>query len=163
MSLCFKRLVVLFAVSFMGITGCTTERYFDGNGAEALVYQEVHRVGYVIEKRKESLKKIEQLIALTESFDKEATYVVSYKSKQDRELAEKAFKQVAILAMTSSRIQYLQKPDMIADVRISVSVRQVRTQTCKPAQLLQEIAQPDCFVESMRLKQVAYKSRLVGE
>ncbi len=158
-----KPLALAFVLLLTGITGCTTERYFDGNGAEALVYQEVHRVDYVINNRSESQQKMEQLIALSESFDKEAAYVVAYKSTADRQLAEKAFKQFSTLAVTPSRVQYRQEQDMIANVRISVAVRQLKTQICQPAQLQQDIAQPDCFVETMRLKQVAYKSRLVGE
>jgi hypothetical protein len=159
----WKRIALSCVLLLFGISGCTTERYFDGNGAEALVFQEIHRVDYVVKKRNETVEKMEQLIAISESLDKEAVYVVSYKSSTDRQLAEKAFKSFSSLSIDPSRIEYREVSNMIADVRIVVALRQLKTQTCKPAQLQNEIAQPDCFVETMRLKQVAYKSRLVGE
>ncbi|USD61759.1 hypothetical protein J4N45_07310 [Vibrio sp. SCSIO 43140] len=145
------------------VSGCTTERYFNGNGAETIVYQEVHRVDYVIKKRDATLANMKQFIALSESSDKEANYVVSYKSKSAKNLAEQAFSKFDALTISPSRVQYHQDMSGVADISIIVAVHKIKTQTCQPAQVQQEIGQPDCFVETMRLKQVAYKSRLVGD
>lgn len=151
------------AVAMLLVSGCTSERYFNGNGAEAIVYQELHRVDYVIKQREATLSNMEKFIALSESSDKEAKYVVSYKSKSAKNLAEQAFSKFDALMIFPSRVQYHQDTSSVADVSITVAVHKIKTQTCQPAQIQQEIGQPDCFVETMRLKQVAYKSRLVGD
>ncbi len=80
--------LVFIALLTSSLLGCANERYFGGNGAEAIVYKENHSFEFAIKKRTETAKKIEQLIRDIESMDKGATYVVEYKSTRAKTMLE---------------------------------------------------------------------------
>ncbi|PME34753.1 hypothetical protein BCV39_20250 [Vibrio sp. 10N.286.55.E10] len=153
-------LIALFSTSLFG---CVSEQYFVGQGAEALVYKEHHSFEFVIKKRDKTAQQISDLIQEIESVDKEATYVVDYKSAANKQLLQSIFKQYPSHIITPQRVVYRYAQSLPSDLGIKVTLTRLKTQTCKPAQIHVNLRQSDCFVESMRLKQVAHKSRLVGE
>jgi hypothetical protein len=145
------------------MSGCTAERYFGGNGAEALVYTENHRYEIVVKDKHVAQKQLQNLVASVESHDPEATYRVEYKSKTNKDMLAKIFANYASHRGFKERVVYRYNSAMSSDLSVDIAVRKLKTQPCSPAQLQVELASPDCFVEAMRLKQVAYKSRLLGE
>ncbi|MDN3699715.1 hypothetical protein ACFFUO_16610 [Vibrio artabrorum] len=155
--------LVLMALFSLSLLGCTSERYFGGNGAEALVYKEHHSFEFSIKNRNETAKQLHALIDDIEALDKEATYVVDYKSTRSKKMLEKIFDQYPSHIIAPKRVVYRNSVLLSNDLKIQVTLRRLKTQQCKPAQIQTDLGQPDCFVESMRLKQVSYKSRLVGE
>ncbi|OIN25691.1 hypothetical protein [Vibrio barjaei] len=156
-----KLIIIVFLVSTL--LGCASERYFGGNGAEAITYQEHHNFDFAIKNYDETAKQISALVKDIESTDKEATYVIDYKDTRSKKMLEKIFDQYPSHKVAPQRVEFKHVRTMRSDLKIQVALTRLKTQYCAPAQIQHQIGQPDCFVESMRLKQVSYKSRLVGE
>lgn len=155
-----NRILITLLISLL--SGCATERYFGGNGAEALVYKENHNFGFAIKKRAESEQQIGRLIAEIESIDKEATYIVDYKKAQNKKILTKIFAQYPSHLIAPERVEYRLSPSLTEDLTIRATLTRIKTQRCEPAEIGVESGQRNCFVESMRYKQVSYKSKLVG-
>ena len=155
--------LLLMALFTTSLFGCTSEQYFVGQGSEALVYKEHHSFEFAMKNRAETTKQITALIQDIESMDKEATYVVDYKSPRTKQMLQAIFKQYPSHLIAPQRVTYRSAQLLPTDLNIQVTLTRLKTQECKPAQIHVRLRQPDCFAESMRLKQVAYKSRLVGE
>ncbi|MEZ8064443.1 MULTISPECIES: hypothetical protein [Vibrio] len=153
-------LMVLFTST---ILGCASEQYFVGHGAEALVYKEHHSFDFTMKNRAETTKQINALIQDIESMDKEATYIVDYKSNRSKQMLQAIFAQYPPHVIAPQRVLYRSAQLLPIDLKIQVTLTRLKTQECAPAQIHVRLRQSDCFAESMRLKQVAYKSRLVGE
>ena len=155
---------LLFMILFTSsLFGCATERYFGGNGAEAVVYKEHHHFDFVIKNRTETAKQLKALIQDIELIDKEATYRVDYKSAASKKMLQTIFAQYPSHVVAPQRVLYRHALLLPNDLNIQVTLTRLKTQQCLPAQIQIQLGQPDCFVESMRLKQVSYKSRLLGE
>ncbi len=155
--------LLLMALFTSLLLGCTSEQYFVGHGSEALVYKEHHNFEFAMKNRGETAKQLKGLIQDIESMDKEATYVVDYKSIRSKAMLQEIFKQYPSHAIAPQRVVYRSAQLLPNDLNIRVTLTRLKTQECTPAQIHVRLRQPDCFAESMRLKQVAYKSRLVGE
>ncbi|MEZ8638573.1 hypothetical protein AB6D55_01285 [Vibrio splendidus] len=155
--------LLLMALFTTSLLGCASEQYFVGHGAEALVYKEHHSFEFAMKNRAETTKQINALIQDIESTDKEATYVVDYKSNRSKQMLQAIFDQYPSHVIAPQRVLYRSAQLLPSDLKIQVTLTRLKTQECAPAQIHVRLRQPDCFAESMRLKQVAYKSRLVGE
>jgi hypothetical protein len=153
-------LTTLLASSLLG---CATERYFGGNGVEALVYKEHHSFSFVIKNKTETERELRRLVAKIESTDNEATYVIDYKKISSKRMLENIFAQYPAHVAEPKRAVYRHANSLPNDLRVRVTLRLMKTQQCLPAQIEVESRQSDCFLESTRLKQVSYKSKLVGE
>lgn len=155
--------LVLITLLTSSLFGCVTERYFGGNGAEAVVYKEHHSFEFVIKNRVEIEKQIKQLIHKIESMDKESTFIIDYKSTPSKVMLVQVFEQYPSHTIAPQRVEYRYSPTLPSDLKIQITLTRLKSQQCTPAQIQVELGQPDCFVESMRLKQVSYKPRLLGE
>ena len=155
--------LLLMALFTSTILGCASEQYFVGHGAEALVYKEHHSFEFTIKNRAETGKQLNELIQDIESMDKEATYIVDYKSNRSKQMLKAIFDQYPSHVIAPQRVLYRSAQLLPNDLNIQVTLTRLKTQECTPAQIHVRLRQPDCFAESMRLKQVAYKSRFVGE
>lgn len=155
--------LLLMALFTSSLLGCASEQYFVGHGSEALVYKEHHNFEFAVKNRGETAKQLEGLIQDIESMDKEATYVVDYKSIRNKAMLQEIFEQYPSHVIAPQRVVYRSAQLLPSDLNIQVTLTRLKTQECTPAQIHVRLRQPDCFAESMRLKQVAYKSRLVGE
>lgn len=144
------------------ISGCASERYFSGNGVEALIYEENHEFEIMIKNRDAIRNKLTSLFMKTEALDREAIYYVSYKSEDIKYFVDETLKKDNKYSIYSDRISYAEDLSLKGDLNINVSFRKIKIQQCNPFEISRDIAQPDCFVESIRLKSVSYKSRLVG-
>ncbi|CAK1969441.1 Lipoprotein [Vibrio crassostreae] len=155
--------LLLMALFTTSLLGCTSEQYFVGQGSEALVYKEHHNFEFAMKNRGETAKQLKGLIQDIESMNKEATYVVDYKSPRTKQMLQAIFEQYPSHLIAPQRVTYRSAQLLPTDLNIQVTLTRLKTQECKPAQIHVRLRQQDCFAESLRLKQVAYKSRLVGE
>ncbi|MEZ8039587.1 hypothetical protein ACED25_08340 [Vibrio sp. 1F263] len=154
---------LIMALFNLSLLGCASEQYFVGQGAEALVYKEQHSFEFAMKNRDETTKQITALIQNIELMDKEATYAVDYKSIRSKAMLQSIFEEYPSHVIAPQRVLYRSVKLLPSDLKIQVTLTRLKTQKCAPAQIHVRLRQPDCFAESMRLKQVAYKSRLVGE
>lgn len=157
-----KRLFTLLVTCLL-ISACSSERYFGGNGAEALVYDEHHSYEVRIKNKHAVETQLAAVIEKFESLDRAATYRVEYRSTDAKKLLQSLFASYPSHQVEPKRVTYLRNKDLLAELKMDVTVKQLKMAPCQPAQVQVELPTRDCFVESMRLKQVAYKSRLVGE
>jgi hypothetical protein len=158
-------MIRLFALTLtcLAISACSSERYFGGNGAEALVYDEHHSYEVRIKNKPAVRAQLADVIANFESIDKEATYHVEYRTSAAKKLMQTLFASYQTHEVDPQRVIYLHNKNLLADLKMDVTVKKIKTEPCQAAQIQKELTTRDCFVESMRVKQVAYKSRLVGE
>ncbi|HCH3375406.1 TPA: hypothetical protein NKU37_002944 [Vibrio parahaemolyticus] len=154
-------LLMLFITS--PLWGCASEQYFVGNGAEALVYKEHHSFEITMKNHGEMNKQMAALIQDIESIDRDASYVVDYKSMRIKAMLQKIFEQYPSHVIRPQRVLYRSAQSLPSDLKIQVTLTRLKAQECEPAQIHVRLRKSECFAETMRLKQVAYKSRLVGE
>ncbi|WP_264876901.1 hypothetical protein [Vibrio agarivorans] len=157
-----KIIFVVFA-SIIFLAGCANEKYFAGNGFEALAYQEHHEFEFTIKDSKQFQSQFLQLVEAISSEDKEASYRVEYKTNTHQKLVDKVFTRYRSNNVMPLTVEFVKNQKLEGDLQVVVAIRRFSHQTCSPLEIRTDLGQPDCFVESMRLKQVAYKSRVVGE
>ncbi|GAM66526.1 hypothetical protein JCM19236_3978 [Vibrio sp. JCM 19236] len=68
------------------LSGCSAERYFTGNGAEALVYEEWHSFDIDLRGHPDQQQVIERLIEQIQQQDPYAQYTVLYKSNKNKQV-----------------------------------------------------------------------------
>ncbi|EGU42851.1 hypothetical protein VISP3789_18575 [Vibrio splendidus ATCC 33789] len=85
--------LVLMALFATSLFGCASEQYFVAQGAEALAYKEHHNFEFEIKNRAKTTQQLDALIQEIELADKEATYVVDYKSAASKQMLKEIFKQ----------------------------------------------------------------------
>ena len=83
--------LVLMALFATSLFGCASEQYFVAQGAEALAYKEHHNFEFEIKNRAKTAQQLDALIQEIESTDKEATYVVDYKSAASKQMLKEIF------------------------------------------------------------------------
>ena len=143
--------------------GCTTERYFIGDGVEALVYQENHTVELNIKNKSASKAYLTQLIESIEKQNADARYTFVYRQAKTKALFEQTLMAFPELKLKNHRVSYQQESQLRSDALVKVTLHKVKTERCAPSQVLVESYQRNCFVESSRMQQVVNKSKLVGE
>ncbi|WP_172380907.1 hypothetical protein [Vibrio sp. Vb339] len=154
--------LVLLGLFTTSLLGCASQEHFVGYGAEALVHTEQHSFEFVITKRVESSKQLNAWIQDIESMDREAVYVVDYRSTASKQMLQNIFEQYPSHVIAPLRVSYRSAQLLPSDLKIQATLTRLTTQPCTPANIHLGLLQLDCFAESMRLKQVAYKSRLLG-
>ncbi|MGF1771133.1 hypothetical protein L4C42_02365 [Vibrio wakamikoensis] len=152
-----------FTLTCLAISACSSERYFGGNGAEALVYDEHHSYEVRIKNKPAVRAQLANIIDNFESIDRAAIYHVEYRTSDARKLLQTLFASYQTHEVDPQRVVYLHNKNLLADLKMDVTVKKIKTEPCQGAQIQKELAIRDCFVETMRAKQVAYKARLVGE
>ncbi|WP_112479847.1 hypothetical protein [Vibrio variabilis] len=145
------------------IVGCSAERYFVGNGVEALIYEEKHRVELVVKERSQSATQLAQVIDAAERQNATAHYTFIYRTKAMKSLAQGVLSDYPELTLDNHRVSYLYQANETADLIINITLHKLNTELCKPSQVLVETYQRNCFIESSRMQQVVNKPKLVGE
>ncbi|GAM60287.1 hypothetical protein JCM19232_620 [Vibrio ishigakensis] len=144
------------------LSGCSVERYFTGNGAEALVYEEWHSFDIDLRGHPDQQQVLERLIEQIQQQDPYAQYTVLYKNNKNKQVFYSASKGFIELSKINERVNYIYSPENIVDLTIRAKVLAAYTETCQAVRIFKETGQINCFVESARVKQIANKQRLVG-
>lgn len=143
--------------------GCTTERYLVGDGVEALVYEENHRFEFNVKKQVPLETQLTKLIQAVEKQNAAAHYSIAYRRKEMKRIAQEAFKHFPELTLNNHRVDFEYQATEKADLVVNITLHKIKTEQCKPSQVLVETYQRNCFIESSRMQQVVNKTRLVGE
>lgn len=144
------------------LTGCAAERYFSGNGTEALIYEEWHSYDIDIQDSSEAQEVIATIVRRIQNRDSRAQYNVYYRSSISKTLFESVVKDFRELSSLRNQVTYRHNPHNITDLTMRVKVHAIHTAQCQAIELFKETDELNCFSESARLKQVANKQRLVG-
>lgn len=153
---------IYIVVSSLLLVGCANEKYFSGNGFEALGYQEQHEFEFTVQDTEQFKQQLTTLVTTIASEDREAAYLIEYRTAQHKALISDIFK-TSFSAKNRPVFELNRNQALASDIKMNVAIYRLSAQKCLPSDIRVDLNQPDCFVESMRLKQVAYKSRVVGE
>ncbi|WP_418641446.1 hypothetical protein ACNUDM_07890 [Vibrio chaetopteri] len=154
---------ILALLASVMLFGCTAERYFVGDGVEALVYQENHRFEFTVKQPASVKSQLVQLVQAAEKQNATAHYSIVYRTKGMKQLAKDAMKRFPELTLNNHRVDYKYRAKEEADLVVNITLHKVKAESCKPSQVMLETYKRNCFVESSRMQQVVNKNRLVGE
>lgn len=154
---------ILALLASVMLFGCTAERYFVGDGAEALVYQENHRFEFTVKQPASVKSQLDQLIQTAEKQNATAHYLIVYRTKGMKQLAQDVLTRFPELTLNNHRVGYEYQATEKVDLVINIMLHKVKTERCKPSQVQVETYKRNCFIESSRMQQVVNKNRLVGE
>ena len=155
-----QRLLIVSLLTLL--SGCAAERYFGGNGLEAVVYQQKHTIEMSVKDTARAQTQLEALFATIEKQDTGAQYLIEYKNQASKAILEKSLASYPLLQLKSDKVILLKNQQLLTDVKLQVSFYALKTEQCQPVQFGVEHSQLNCFSESARLKQVANKSRITG-
>lgn len=156
---------IAFAIfaAVLAISGCANERYFSGNGFEAVAYKEQHEFNFTIQDSDKFQSQLLELAEKVSAEDREAVFFIEYKNIKHRKLVDQALSSYRSRNLVPLVVEYAKNSALESDLSLVVAIQRFSMQTCLPSNIRSDLSQPDCFVESMRLTQIAYKSRVVGE
>ncbi|MCW8344690.1 hypothetical protein MD535_01445 [Vibrio sp. ZSDZ65] len=144
------------------LSGCAAERYFGGNGLEALVYQQKHTIEMSVQDTARAQSQLEALFSTIEDQDTGARYFIEYKNKAAKSLLDQSLASYPRLQLKNDKVVLVNNKQLLTDIKLQVSFYVLKTEQCQPVQFGVEHSQLNCFSESARLKQVANKSRITG-
>ena len=165
-------LITLLALCALGgLSGCA-EKMYAVKGAEALVYPESHTYRFTLNDAKTTnvspqdaeekmAAQLAAIIAQAQQRDHQFTVAYLYSSQSGKRLAQQQIQQLRRqgVSPTQYRLGYLPQPD--GDLTVTVQLHRVITEVCQPEIMGQPIQRRDCFVDTMRMKQVANPQRLI--
>lgn len=155
-------LVFSLMIIMLNLSGCAAERYFTGNGAEAIVYEQWHTFDIDLRGHSSQQEEIARLIEKIHQQDPYAQYTVLHRNNNSKQVFSAATQGLTELSSATKRVHYIYSPDNIADLTIRARVLAAHTELCQAIELFKKTGQINCFVESARIKQVANKQRLIG-
>ncbi|MEZ9246026.1 hypothetical protein AB4179_17450 [Vibrio lentus] len=155
-------LICSLMLLLVNLSGCSAERYYTGNGTEAVVYEEWHSFDIDLRGHEDQEKVIARLIEKIHQQDPYAQYTVLHRNNNSKQVFSAATQGLTELSSATKRVHYIYSPDNIADLTIRVKMLAAHTELCQAIELFKKTGQINCFVESARIKQVANKQRLIG-
>ncbi|MFA0439123.1 hypothetical protein BCU70_06825 [Vibrio sp. 10N.286.49.C2] len=153
---------ILILSAMLILSGCASERYFGGNGLEALVYQQRHTVEMSIQDEKQAQQKLNALFSAVEGEDTGALYSIEYRNNAGKVLIDRIIDDYPALKVKKHKVTLAKNTQLLSDLKLQITFYALQTEECHAAQIGFEHSQTNCFSESARLKQVANKSRLLG-
>lgn len=142
------------------ITGCS-ERYFNGKGAETLIYPETHVYEFTVKSEVEAQQKLEEIFATIDDIDSGPSYIIEYKNNTAKKVASKLFESLPYVRYRADVFEWKRNSGLVSDLRITVTFHNVANKQCKPVSIEQDLDSRDCFSENARNGQIAHKERLV--
>lgn len=155
-----KRLLIASLLTML--SGCAAERYFGGNGLEALVYQQKHTIEMSVKDAARAQSQLNTLFSTIEDQDTGAQYFIEYKNKASKAVLDQSLALYPRLQLKNDKVVLVNNKQLMTDIKLQVSFYVLKTEQCQPVQMGVEHSQMNCFSESARLKQVANKSRITG-
>ncbi|MCL9774881.1 hypothetical protein [Vibrio methylphosphonaticus] len=153
---------LLLVCAILSLSGCTTERYFGGNGLEALVYQQHHTIEMSIQDKTHAQQRLSALFSSVEDEDTGALYHIEYRSNVGKVLIDTIINDYPAFKVKKDKVTLAKNTKLLSDLKVQITFYALETEQCHAAQIGFEHSQTNCFSESARLKQVANKSRLLG-
>ncbi|MGF1724408.1 hypothetical protein [Photobacterium nomapromontoriensis] len=137
---------------------------FDEKGAEALVYPETHTYLFTIKQgSKEIEKELDNIIQTARQADHYFSVSYRHGSPRGKILAQKQIEKLRLLNISSEQYSPVSTPRSGVDLTVEVSFYQLRTEICEPDTIEIVGKRRGCFVETMRMKQVASPQGFIGE
>lgn len=151
----------LFAVLFILLLSGCTERYFNGKGAEYLVYPETHTYTFTVMSLRETQAQLVGLLQKVQEVDPGASYLFEYRTNQGKQVVTKAVAYFPSLPLAAESFVIQQSGKQSKDLKVTITYHALVTQKCDIPQIEGSEFSRNCFSEAARVRQVAHKERLV--
>ena len=151
----------LFAVLFMLLLSGCTERYFNGKGAEYLVYPETHTYTFTVMSLRETQAQLVDLLQKVQEIDSGASYLFEYRTNKGKKVVSKAIADFPTLALAAESFAIKRNDNQSKDLKVTITYHTLMTQKCDIPQIEGSEFSRNCFSEAARVRQVAHKERLV--
>ncbi|MGR5501283.1 hypothetical protein ACQKP3_11190 [Vibrio sp. DNB22_10_4] len=142
------------------MTGCS-ERYFNGKGAETLIYPETHVYEFTVKSEIEAQEKLKEIFTTIDDIDSGPSYIIEYKNNTAKKIVSKSFESLPFVQYRADVFEWKRNSGLISDLRITVTFHNMANKQCKPVSIEQDLDSRDCFSENARNRQIAHKERLV--
>ncbi|KLV04165.1 hypothetical protein ABT56_16290 [Photobacterium aquae] len=143
-------------------SGCSDALYRE-QGAEALYVPEQHTYTVSLEHSKTDIAtELEAIVKNAMKTDRGVEVRYAYRTARGKALAMAQTKVLAAMGLAPSQFAVVYDPASAGDLTVIVSLAKLVTETCPPLVLGGHNVRRDCFVESMRMKQVAYPKHVLG-
>lgn len=154
------RRILMTLLGVVLLSGCA-ERYFNGPGAEALIYPETHVYQLTIKSTAESAAQLGEIVDKVDEIDSGASYLLEYRNSKGKQVALHTLKARPALPQRAEAFALKQNSTLASDLQLTVTYHALMTAACKPAQIEQANPSRNCFSEVARMKQVSHKERIV--
>jgi hypothetical protein len=150
--------------SIMLLSGCV-EKNFNAKGAEALIYPELHRYSYSLKSlnHKDINNDLARITQQARSNDRYFTVTYLFNTNAGKEIAIQQISQNKIKSVLPNQFSMKKSIAITGDLDVVIVINKLLTEKCKPSRIEQNIYRKDCYVESMRMKQIANLEHVVGE
>ncbi|MGF1686536.1 hypothetical protein L4C36_07540 [Photobacterium japonica] len=160
-------LIALLALcALSSISGCA-EKMYVAKGAEALVYPETHTYQFTVNNSQSQNgavainTQLTKIVAQAQQRDHQFRVTYLYSSTQGKRIAQQQIAQLHRQGVSASQYNAHYAAQPKTDLTVELRYFRVLTETCQPEVMGQPIQRRDCFVDTMRMKQVANPQRLI--
>ncbi|MGF1747827.1 MULTISPECIES: hypothetical protein [Vibrio] len=142
------------------LSGCS-ERYYNGKGAELLVYPEQHVYEFSAKTQPQALEKLSQIFESVDDIDSGASYTIEYKDARAKSMLEASLKDKKLLPYRAEVFTTKRNTGLSSDVKVTIIFHTLIMKPCQPSKIESDDVSRNCFSEAARVQQVAHKERLV--
>ncbi|MGF1726079.1 hypothetical protein [Photobacterium nomapromontoriensis] len=163
-----RRFITITQILLLGcvlvVTGCAENTLTAAKGAEALVYPEHHTYQFTLTGRSGPAEvEIERAIFDARQSDHDFDVTISYRSTRGQVVANRQLAKLKALGVSSEQYRSQYVLSLSSDVKVDIKLTRLLAETCQPETIEQLALSRGCFVDVMRMKQVARPARLMGE
>jgi hypothetical protein len=133
-------------------------------GAEAVIYPELQRFDIKF-KNNDATKGEQQVTNIINGLLPvlpDTQWIISYRLKEDANIAKQAVKQLKDSGVIPTQIKMLMASSLESDIALEVRQYHLFTSTCKPYSLKQRRTESGCFVDTLRMKQLVSPGTLIN-
>lgn len=154
-----KNNIVITVVALL-LSGCA-ERYFNGKGAEYLIYPETHTYVFTIISTSETQNQLKTLLEDVQDIDPGASYLFEYRNNKAKNVVTTALVHFPTLALAAESFAVERNNNQSKDLKVTITYHTLVTQKCDLPRVEGPEFSRNCFSEAARIRQVAHKERLV--
>lgn len=155
----------IILLTFALLLSACVDRPLPAKGAEALIYPEEH--SFNIDVKRHGLtatqNKVTQIIADFLPAASDTDWIITYRSLREQNIAQNAEQQLKQAGVSPERIKRQKSPSMSRDIVIKIKQYQLITENCPPYRFGPNTVKTGCFVETLRMKQIASPSQLTAQ
>ena len=155
----------IILLTFALLLSACVDKPLPAKGAEALIYPEEH--SFNIDVKRHGLtatqNRVETIITDFLPAAPDTDWVISYRTLREQKIAKKAEQQLKQAGVSPKRIKRQQLPSLSSDIVIKIKQYHLITENCPAYQFSPNTVKTGCFVETLRMKQIASPSRLAAQ
>lgn len=152
-------------IVFVFLLSACVDKTMPVKGAEALIYPEEHKFSLKVKHQGNAAvqTRVAEIIAQFLPDAPDTEWVINYRSNRVQHIAQQAEQQLMQAGVSPLRIKRQQLPSLTSDIVLKIKQYHLITENCPAYQFGQRTEKTGCFIETLRMKQIAMPSRLVAQ